>query len=580
MDLQFALMASQRASSDASFLQVSSGTTPNSLGNTSLRASLRILACKAWFLMACILALLFLFAGVLLELFFQQSTSYLTWWCLLSIIPLLTWTGKEIMDRLRNVIIEGCFHRTEIRSDLNPWDRNIIEAVIQKVRAGPSAPATHYIATIDADMGEEDAAGHDSSWRIAHLPEITQARLTIGTVDDPLPLFVRLTESEPFISGRNHERTRTATCELSIRIASTATFLWSAIAFYPRVIDCIAGKRNYACLTLHTWLQEVLVTYKAQKKHRIELFILCKQWADSNVTWSKCLERNCCSTTRRGLDFYAAQKWALDLKTFAKVSCSQGGKSTACIFLHGSKGSGKTIFVEWLAGELRCPIYYIDLSSKDLDDSQLRLLTSRNSLNHSPPVIFYFDETQKLFRDWVEKASTSVTIRGLQTVLEGTTTMSNCIFLLSSSNPLPRDTGDVADEFAGLYRRFHRIQQIPKVRVQDAQDYFIGFLSGYFAPENVVSTSLWNDFLSAWNINSPDSRVCFDMFYKYAECFCRDFDLESLCIQRGLVQQNQASPAADASGLLTTFLFGARVHKFIEEYHAHGTVPDDVGNEL
>ena len=154
----------------------------------------------------------------------------------------------------------------------------------------------------------------------------------------------------------------------------------------------------------------------------------------------------------------------------AEFAMKHSGRMRTTLFLHGQKGSGKTLFVEWLASDLGLPIYYIDLRASFLDDSVLRDALTPRKLRHNLPVLFHFDEFQSMIETWADLTGlgsteqspqpppTCVTIQGLQSVLEGISTPNNALFVFTGSRDLPKleslPSRQMRHEWEGVLRRF------------------------------------------------------------------------------------------------------------------------------
>jgi len=231
------------------------------------------------------------------------------------------------------------------------------------------------------------------------------------------------------------------------------------------------------------------------------------------------------------------------LKNRAEYAIRHRGKSRVTLFVSGAKGSGKTLFVEWLAGELGLPLYNIDLGSPTVTNEILREVVTPNKLVHNLPVIFHFDEFQTMIEEWstsqalasgrgAQHAVTAprppprslVTIQGLQCMLEGTSTPNNAIFVFTSSRPLPTMSeicaaGGEGHEWRGLLRRIPVQVHIPPMGSSDRLEYCRQFLAAYLPrpwdPSAPRETRRWAAFEAAWS-DSPIG-VPFDMLAKYAQ---------------------------------------------------------------
>ena len=200
---------------------------------------------------------------------------------------------------------------------------------------------------------------------------------------------------------------------------------------------------------------------------------------------------------------------------------------TKTMFLHGQKGAGKTLFVEWLASELALPIYYLDLRAPYLDDGTLRDAITGRRVKHNPPVLFHIDEFQSMMEAWPVSTSirnsnmtpTKVTIQGLQSVLEGIGTPRQSIFIITSSRDLPQLEDMTEDgmchEWVGLLRRLSLRALIPPVSRKAAIEYLSTFLAQYVPvdPDTVVSARYKDELCQAWSLETH--KIPFDMLTKY-----------------------------------------------------------------
>lgn len=247
------------------------------------------------------------------------------------------------------------------------------------------------------------------------------------------------------------------------------------------------------------------------------------------------------TTGGEGMWHYNCGDWAVQCKNRAEYAIRHRGKTRVTLFVSGAKGSGKTLFVEWLAGELALPVYSIDLSSPLVTNEALREAVTPHKLIHNLPVIFHFDEFQALLSEFQALCAkseggrphaadtgsaprSSVTIQGLQQMLEGTATPNNAIFVFTSSRPLPsmqeiQAAGGEAHEWRGLLRRFPVQVQIPLMSPADRLDYCRHFLAAYLmlpwdasAPREQAR---WVAFEEVWS-SLPDG-VPSDMLGKYAQ---------------------------------------------------------------
>jgi len=292
------------------------------------------------------------------------------------------------------------------------------------------------------------------------------------------------------------------------------------------------------------WLQHILENYTKQKNGKIEVYELLESYKDYRPEWERIRNESCCRGSESGPLGYVPQSWALDLKRAVEFSLKAHGRKRLTIFLSGEKGSGKTQFVEWLAGELLMPVYYIDLKGVIITDPVLRDAVATHRLKHSLPVIFHFDEFQYTIGKWTELdrdvSPCGVTITGLQAVLEGISTPNNAVFIFTSSVRLP-DLNSIGHEATktemfGFYRRIHVNRHIPPISLDVAVSFLSKYLLVYFpmlSRARIMEHPSYDSFLKGWARFSPESDVSFDAFKTYVEQCLRKYFMGSEVSFRG-----------------------------------------------
>ena len=127
--------------------------------------------------------------------------------------------------------------------------------------------------------------------------------------------------------------------------------------------------------------------YSKQKTGRVQVYELQEECKDYRPSWALIREESCCSSSATGLAYYTEQPWAERVKREVDFALWHAGKFRLTLFIAGAKGSGKTVFVELLAGELGAPVYYIDLPSSGMNDSVIREAVARNKLRQNLYII-------------------------------------------------------------------------------------------------------------------------------------------------------------------------------------------------
>ena len=123
----------------------------------------------------------------------------------------------------------------------------------------------------------------------------------------------------------------------------------------------------------------------------------------------------------------------------------------------GPPGVGKSEFIVWLAGQLRLPLYRLSLYSLKLTDEVLAQVLSHSWLKHDSAVV-QLDEFQTVLGRWSaniqegNKFSEGISVAGLCEVLQGATSLSRGVIIISGTDELRSET--FQKQFPALYRRF------------------------------------------------------------------------------------------------------------------------------
>lgn len=317
--------------------------------------------------------------------------------------------------------------------------------------------------------------------------------------------------------------------ELNLRASSSLTLMTAA--WRPSDVAEMCAAQDSVRDFLHRWLQHIYADYMRTSTGIVEVYELVKENKDAPLAWTRVRQERSVTANGEGMWHYAMGDWALALKNRAEYAIRHRGKTRVNLFLSGAKGSGKTLFVEWLAGELGLPLYNVDLSSPHVTNDTLREVITPNKLVHNLPVIFHVDEFQAMIGEWSGDRTTAsrprslVTIQGLQSILEGTSTPNNAIFVFTSSRPLPylvkvgARGGEEQHEWRGLLRRFPVQVQIPMLGTAERQEYCRHYLSAYvkhpWDPKSAKEQLRWADFEAAWA--TVENGVPIDMIAKYAQ---------------------------------------------------------------
>ena len=143
----------------------------------------------------------------------------------------------------------------------------------------------------------------------------------------------------------------------------------------------------------------------------------------------------------------------------------------------GPPGVGKSEFTVWLAGQLRLPIYRVSVNNPHLTDSLLAQVFSQNWLKHDS-VVVQLDEFQGALKRWQEQpASSGITHQGLCEVLQGSTTLSRGVVVVTGTEELGLDR--YREKFPAVYRRFNREARINWLEKAEVRVYFRSMLRDY-----------------------------------------------------------------------------------------------------
>ena len=543
---------------------------------------LRSVSCQAMF---CLLALASLLVASTLITYHLIHTEL---WLVFALVAPVTWLGGHLFKTLQTLIPQVCQVVVSLKSNGCKWDRCLMEALVAELRK----ERVSCRAEVIVENGDEDDEGK-SRWLVALLPLLVGAQLVLAGEDESLMVEVTLEQKDPIICGRAQEPRRSDSAYLTVHTASLVEMLRCGMDFSGQTAALLGERQQRALSLLVTWLQFILEQFTKQKAGQVEVYELQEEYKDYRLGWELIRRECCCGSQVTGLAHYSNQIWSDRIRRQVDFALGHGGRARLTLFLSGPKGSGKTFFVEWLAGELKVPVYYIDLRSPGITDAVLRDAVARNRLKHCPPVLFHLDEFQAPLRQWISADSLTpsadvgrVTIQGLQSMLEGISTPNSAVFIFTSSIALPSldqvHPLELRHELQGLLRRFQCVVSIPSLDRSTAESFMRGFLSGYvslFHMNAMFNASEWTAFSAAWRNWEEQVCVPFDMLSKYAEQAVRDFYVDGVFPQVstsngsvlvGVPRLVQEFSSADNSQVQISFLRAvlnpAAVRAFANEY--------------
>eukprot|EP00928_Gymnodinium_smaydae_P038230 TRINITY_DN26411_c0_g1_i2.p1 TRINITY_DN26411_c0_g1~~TRINITY_DN26411_c0_g1_i2.p1 ORF type:complete len:590 (-),score=131.79 TRINITY_DN26411_c0_g1_i2:262-2031(-) len=449
-----------------------------------------------------------------------RSTSYITYMLLFALLAPASYYFRFLIEKLRALERQHCIALISICVH-SKYERHLMEGLrwqLARTRGLENGG--------EAVVERQENAHGTASLEVQIRPICRVLHLTLQRAGRCERLRIQLN------SGENGGLPGSA--QLQIRASGKLRFLsaaWSGAEVAAQIAADVDDKRKF----LHSWLQHVYADYMRTSTGMIEVYELTKEHVDHPLAWTRVRQERSVSSGGVGMFTYCASDWAMALKNRAEYAIRHRGKTRVNLFVSGNKGSGKTLFVEWLAAELSLPLYNIDLSSPNINNEVLREVMTPNKLSHNLPVIFHFDEFQSMIEEWSEsrlgpscsrRAKSLVTIQGLQNMLEGTSTPNNAIFVFTSSRALPTlvdvgmDGSEERHEWRGLLRRFPVQVQIPLMGSEQRKDFCRQFLAAYLKEPWETGSSLrelarWNAFEEGWA--RVREGVPFDMLTKYAQ---------------------------------------------------------------
>ena len=184
----------------------------------------------------------------------------------------------------------------------------------------------------------------------------------------------------------------------------------------------------------------------------------------------------------------------------------------------GPPGVGKSEFIVWLAGQLHLPVYRLSLHSPKLTDDVLAQVFSHSWLKHDSAVV-QLDEFQGALERWTQDSKShdrhgnGISAEGLCEVLQGATTLSRGVVILSGTEELGQ--ANYRQKFQALYRRFNNIITISWLSEHDIQAYFREFLRKFVT----LQSEEWENWNASF-VKQPDSpwsnrKVSVDMIKQF-----------------------------------------------------------------
>lgn len=487
----------------------------------SYKRNVRAAARIAWaYITALVLLATFTIVGV--DFILVSGSSYMTYYLLFLLVAPLGYVAKHIGLQLTSLDRDHCFTVLNICIQ-NKYQRHLMEGL--RWQLAHTQGLENY-AEVTVEGVENPHGGTSLEVELRPTREMVYVELQRGSRSEHICVEMAGGEAQ---SGGMPNR-----ASIQARSSGRLQFLSSAFRGAHASAQIEAAQDDLRVF-LHAWLQRVYADYMRTNTGVIEVYELTKDGpADAKYYWQRCRKERSVSVGGKGTFTYCPGDWAITLKNRAEYAVRHRGKNRVSLFVSGRKGCGKTLFVEWLAGELCLPLYSVDLCSPHVTNEVLREMITPGKLAHNLPVIFHIDEFQSIIQEWSEpnagatlerKKKSLVTIQGMQTMLEGTSTPNNAIFVFTSSSPLPdlKQLGHIGlneqHEWRGLLRRLPVQVAIPTMGPEQRKEYCRKFLLAYlnkpWDSDSPRELHRWLAFEKEWA--QIEEGVPFDMMAKYAQ---------------------------------------------------------------
>ena len=467
-------------------------------------------------------------------------------WLLLSVSGTICWAFNTLYTQMVNVVDSACNVSLHVRAQ--GQNKYLVEALADVV----GRLAIRSEADVEVEKGQEDSTGA-SVYKLMLLPKSLKCSLRVSKNGESHVVHISSLHSDGMVCGPKQELQYPTEYFIHSRIASFPFFLSIPFRFSSKIqITSLAADQKIVLTFIQNWLADVYTDYMRANVGMVEVLQLQKESSDWGPEWKRIRKERAVSavckvksSAESPCSYYSIQPWARRMRKHAEFGIKHAGRTRTSMFLHGEKGCGKTLFVEWLASELDLPIYCIDLRADFINDSVLRDSITPNKLRHNLPVLFHIDEFQSMIDIWSAhdikprgvETEIKVTIQGLQTVLEGIATPNHALFMFTSSRELPLVSAfkdpTLRLEWAGLLRRFSVQEMIPLIGIELVSDYFIHCLNTYFPGgcDEVAINEKCQELMAKWSRDKKS--IPFDMLSKYLEQQLRTAYVEDFFVEEG-----------------------------------------------
>ena len=128
-------------------------------------------------------------------------------------------------------------------------------------------------------------------------------------------------------------------------------FFFLSLPFRPTsASEILPARQNEALSFLQNWLADMYGDYMRANVGMVEVLQLQKESTEWGPEWhairkERAVNRGM-SATGSPFAYYSVQPWASKMLKHAEFGVKHKGRTRTSLFLHGAKGSGKTLFVE------------------------------------------------------------------------------------------------------------------------------------------------------------------------------------------------------------------------------------------
>ena len=224
---------------------------------------------------------------------------------------------------------------------------------------------------------------------------------------------------------------------------------------------------------LSQWLEESYSKHMKPTPEVVNIYALQESSSDWVPEWKFERVKPCKSTESAGQAFFLERKSLGSILADAKLWSS----STLRVYMvTGPPGVGKSEFTIWMAGQLGLPVYRLSLTNRQLTDERLAQLLSQSSVSFNS-VLVQIDEFQETVKRWMSGGNVGVTPGGFCEVLQGSTSMSHGVVVLTGTGSISAESVKIA--LPAVFRRIHVTGELKWMSLEDIEAFFRQFLARF-----------------------------------------------------------------------------------------------------